>query len=205
MGHKRVIAIGFLIVACARDARDADPAQLPSSVGDVDATPAPRGTTKAPLASSSATVPEPEPFEGTIGIIEVQREEAVRTQTAIRAASHAGYERVVFEFDTGVPGYHLEYLDKPIRDCGAGHVKPIAGDGWLEVRLYPARAHDDAGSPTLAAREFEPRLPIVREIERTCDFEAVVTWVIGVASPNRFRVFELSGPPRLVVDIANGR
>jgi hypothetical protein len=133
--------------------------------------------------------------------VQVERQHGVQTQVGILAGKHAGYERVVFEFADSVPGYHLEYIDKPVRDCGAGHVRPVAGEGWLEVRLEPARAHDDSGHPTIAEREFKPRLDLVLELERTCDFEAVVTWVIGLASPNRFRVLELSDPPRLVVDI----
>lgn len=140
-------------------------------------------------------------FEKTAGIVEVQREGQPRVLHAVRAAKNDGHDRVVFEFRDGVPGYHLEYIDKPVRDCGAGDVKPIDGDGWLEVRFYPAYAHTEEGQPTVAERELRPGLPIVREIERTCDFEAVVTWVVGTASPNRYRAFELEAPPRLVVDI----
>jgi len=44
-------------------------------------------------------------------------------------------------------------------------------------------------------------LPVLSELELTCDFEAVVTWVLGVESPNRYRIRELNGPPRLVIDI----
>lgn len=201
MRAAQVIGAALSFAGCARDARDTGPAQTPSTT-TVEVAPVSHDETASPPPSSTVVPSEPEPFEGTVGIVEVRREEEVRTQTAIRAASHVGYERVVFEFDTGVPGYHIEYIDEPVRDCGAGHVKEVAGEGWLEVRLYPARAHDDAGQPTLPKRELEPRLSIVRELERTCDFEAVVTWVIGAASPNRFRVLELSDPPRLVVDIA---
>jgi hypothetical protein len=100
-----------------------------------------------------------------------------------------------------VPGYHLEYVDAPVRDCGAGDVRAIEGDGWLELRLTPANAHTDDGQPTVKTRELLPRLPIVREVERTCDFEAVVTWVIGTARPNPYRAFELREPYRLVVDV----
>lgn len=42
---------------------------------------------------------------------------------------------------------------------------------------------------------------VLRDIERTCDFEAVVTWVLGVSSSRPFRVTELSEPTRLVVDV----
>jgi len=41
----------------------------------------------------------------------------------------------------------------------------------------------------------------VKELISTCDFEAEVEWVAGVASPNRYRVLELRNPTRLVVDI----
>ena len=41
----------------------------------------------------------------------------------------------------------------------------------------------------------------VLEVELTCDFEVVVTWVLGTKSPNRYRVLELSAPPRLAVDV----
>lgn len=155
----------------------------------------------------SPTAPSTSAGEWTAGIVQRVRQRGVQTQVGVRFGKHVGYERVVFEFDESVPGYHLEYIDKPVRDCAAGHVRPIAGDGWLEVRFEPARAHDDEGHPTLAQREFEPHLQVapldlILELERTCDFEAVVTWVAGVASPNRFRVLELSDPPRLVVDIS---
>jgi hypothetical protein len=139
---------------------------------------------------------------GTAGIVDVKRDRAPSTMLAVRAATHPGFDRVVFEFRGAVPSYHLEYIDRPVRDCGAGEPRPIAGDAWLEVRLSPAYAHEEDGRPTVPERELRPRLPNVLEIERTCDFEAVVTWVLGVASPNRYRVLELSDPPRLVVDVA---
>jgi hypothetical protein len=137
----------------------------------------------------------------TAGVLSMAREGPVRTQRALRVASHPGFDRIALEFDSGVPGYHLEYVDRPVRDCAAGRVVPIAGDGWLELRLDGARAHTEAGQPTIAWRELEPDARLVLEVERTCDFEGVVTWVVGVRSPNRFRVFELDAPPRLVVDV----
>ena len=120
---------------------------------------------------------------------------------AVRTATHDGFDRVVFEFDKRIPGYHLEYIDSPVRQCGSGKVAPIAGDGWLEIRMYPANAHTSEGQPTIAERERILNLPVLSELELTCDFEAVVTWVLGAESPNRYRVRELSRPPRLVIDI----
>ncbi|NWO06361.1 MAG: hypothetical protein HLX50_11885 [Alteromonadaceae bacterium] len=112
---------------------------------------------------------------------------------------------MVFEFDERVPGYHIEYIDKPVRKCGSGKVAPVAGDGWLEVRMYPAKAHTEEWQPTVTDRKRMPDLPVLSELELTCDFEAVVTWVFGVESPNRYQVRELSSPPRLVVDLRHDR
>jgi hypothetical protein len=170
---------------------------MPSSAPEAAASPAPAAT--PPSAAEAAS--EKAPSEKTAGITHVERPGSPRLLHAVRAATAVGYDRVVFEFQDGVPGFHVEYVDRPIRDCGAGDVKPVEGDGWLEVRFFPANAHTEAGQPTVAVRELLPRLPIVREIERTCDFEAVVTWVVGTASPNRYRAFELREPPRLVIDI----
>lgn len=140
--------------------------------------------------------------EWTAGIIDRPQTDApAATLVDVRTGTHEGFDRVVFEFDERIPGYHFEYIDQPVRKCGSGKVAPLAGDGWLEVRLYPANAHTEQGQPTVAERERMPKLPVLTELELTCDFEAVVTWVLGVESPNRFQVRELSNPPRLVVDV----
>lgn len=120
---------------------------------------------------------------------------------AVRTGTHDGFDRIVFEFDKRVPGYHIEYIDRPVRKCGSGNVTRIAGDGWLEVRMSPANMHTEEGRTTVAERERIPNLRVLSELELTCDFEAVVTWVFGVKSPNRYQVRELISPPRLVIDV----
>lgn len=174
---------------------------VPTSPGALGATSATGAESPAETATSESTEGL-DPALLTAGIVEVKREGPVQRQVGIRTGRHQGYERVVFEFETGVPGYHLEYIDKPVRACGSGDVVELPGDGWLQVRLYPAQAHTDEGAATIAERELSPKYDVMLELERTCDFEGVVTWVVGTASPNRYRVFELTDPPRLVLDIA---
>lgn len=144
--------------------------------------------------------------EWTAGIIDRPRPDLPAARlVAVRTGIHEGFDRVVFEFEGRVPGYHIEYIDQPVRKCGSGKVAPLAGDGWLEVRMYPANAHTEEGQPTVADRERMPNLPVLWELELTCDFEAVVAWVLGVESPNRYQVRELSSPPRLVIDVRHNR
>ncbi len=142
-------------------------------------------------------------FEGTSGIVDKKYDlTGVAVLADVRTGRHNGFDRIVFEFrGDEMPGYHLEYIDKPVRACGSGNVVPLPGDGWLQVRFEPAVAHTYEGKPTLAFRELAPKLPNLLELKSTCDFEAQVEWVAGVASPNHFRVVELKAPTRLAVDI----
>ena len=143
-------------------------------------------------------------FEGTAGIVEKKNPDitGIARMSEVRSARHGNYDRVVFEFQGNeMPTYHLEYIDKPVRACGSGDVVPLAGDGWLEVRFSDAQAHTPEGEATIKDRSRSPNLPIVKDLKITCDFESEVTWVMGVASPNRYRVIELKDPVRLAVDI----
>ncbi len=147
--------------------------------------------------------PSSQEFEGTAGVTEKRRQDVGPVVLrAVRLASHPGFDRVVFEFEGGnLPGYKIEYVDRPVRQCGSGDVVRVAGDGWLSVRLTPAQAHTEAGKPTVTERNKRPNLPVLKEMKIICDFEADVEWILGLASPNRYRVLELNGPTRLVVDI----
>ena len=153
--------------------------------------------------NTPANTSETADFEGTTGITEKKREmKSVAVLSEVRTAQHTGFDRSVFEFETAeIPGYKIEYIDKPARQCGSGDAVYLKGDGWLEVRFYPANAHTEEGKPTVENREFVPNHKIIKELKLTCDFEADVTWVLGVASPNKYRVLELKNPTRLVVDI----
>lgn len=217
---------GMVVAACASQPPQAQPADADSA-----ARTAPAAAAAAPAAPDTLRRPPERPLDGrpwvprtdtlrlqgdaappaarapaesagwTAGVTEVKRGTGA-TLRAVRAARNEGWDRVVFEFDgAAVPGYRVEYVDRPVRQCGSGEETPVAGQAWLEVRVTPARAHTEAGQATLAQREMRLALPVLKEMEQTCDFEADVTWVLGVASPNRYRVSELAGPARLVVDV----
>lgn len=145
----------------------------------------------------------PPTFKGTIGTAEVQKGlERPVTLQSVSTSSCEGFDRVVFEFNTpAIPGYRATYIDKPIRHCASGNPVPVAGDAWLEVRMIPAQAHTDAGQSTIAQTNRTVNLPNLRQLVQTCDFEGHVTWVLGVGSPKRFRVTELTNPSRIVVDV----
>ena len=178
------------------------PAAQPADSGtgtDTDAGATPPST--AP-GSQAAQPEEQKNQEWTAGLVDVKRSGfAPVTLREVRTARNEGFDRLVLQFDGGqLPGYHVEYVDKPVIKCGSGDPTEVAGQGWLQIRVQPAQAHEGA-QVTVAERERKPGLPLVQELELTCDFEGEVTWVLGVKSPNKYRVMELKGPTRLVVDV----
>lgn len=153
-------------------------------------------------ACAPSTPVRTESFSGTTEATEKLRADApVAVLREVRAAGQEGFDRVVFELDA-IPGYRIGYVDQPIQ-CGSGEPVEVAGAARLQVQLLPAQAHTEAGEPTVQQRERHLDLPVLKELESTCDFEADVTWVLGLASRRPYRVQELASPARLVVDIGH--
>jgi hypothetical protein len=123
------------------------------------------------------------------------------TLVDVRAGSHAGFDRVVFEFQGDVPQHRIGYVDQLVED-GSGNPVSVAGAADLEVVFQGANAHKEDGSPTISPRRFSPGLPAVKEIAQLGDFEAVVSYGVGVDQRRPIQVSTLSNPSRLVIDIA---
>jgi len=124
------------------------------------------------------------------------------TLVAIRAAHHAEatphYDRVVFEFSGPIPLLRIEYVKQLIAD-GSGFPISIAGRVILCVQFTPAYAHNDQGQTT-APGNMKAKLPIVKEIASAGDFEAVVTYGIGLSKKAETRILTLAAANRLVID-----
>lgn len=123
---------------------------------------------------------------------------------AVRIGRHEGFDRIVFEFDSdGLPQWHAGYIDAPVVHCGSGDEVAVEGAAWLQVRFSGANAHTEAGEGTSGEARRSVGLPSVREVVRTCDFEAEVTWVTGVSGALPYRPRVLTDPARLVIDVAH--
>jgi hypothetical protein len=123
------------------------------------------------------------------------------TLTDVRAGRHTGFDRVVFEFSGAVPEHRVRYVDQLVQD-GSGKPVSVAGAADLEVVFHGANAHEDDGTPTISPRRFSTGLPAVKEIAQIGDFEAVVTYGIGVDHKRPLKVSTLSNPSRLVIDVS---
>lgn len=207
---------GLLAIACGGAEESGDPDGSLGSTGGV-VTRGPAGTDDgawpAPMDTGAWVVetpaggstPSPHPWVAGQSSGGTQGRGAA-TLLAVRTARQDGFDRIVFEFDTQVPQWRVDYVDSPQHECGSGEEVRLEGDAWLQVDFEATNAHTEDGRATGAPRHVaDPPGANLRELHRTCDFEAQVQYVIGVGSPNRYRAFQLSGPARLVVDVEVGR
>lgn len=160
------------------------------------------------MPSGGLASPEPgetlqREFEGTTAVEKRRLSQPPALLKEVRTGRHASYDRVVFEFEgRAVPGYRIEYVDKPV-SCGAGDIVRVAGKRFLVVQIMPANAHNESGASTIANREQSPNLAMLKGLKLICDFEADVSWALGVNEKSGYRVLELINPVRLVVDVAH--
>lgn len=123
------------------------------------------------------------------------------TLRSVRTGRHEDYDRLVLEFEQGVPGYTVRFADRPLHQCGSGFPIEVEAPHTLQIELQSVAAHDDEGRATVEDRDRRPGLTVVRSAELTCDFEGVVEWVLGLDHRTEFRVFRLDDPTRLVIDL----
>jgi hypothetical protein len=126
---------------------------------------------------------------------------ALALQTDVRLGRHEGHDRVVLELRPGSrPGYRVRYVRPPVIQDASGTEIQVDGEAFLAVPMEPppastspetpARLHGpDAGPGSSAGPE------LVLEVFRTGDFEAVLSWVAGLAERSPFRVQSFSRPP----------
>ena len=127
--------------------------------------------------------------------------------TAVRAARHEGYDRLVFEFANAVPGYDVRYVKRPVLEDASGRVVDTKGAAVARIRMENALDADltksDAPRTYNGPNRFTPETPEIVELARAGGFEGVLTWVAGLQDQVGFRVTTLSDPPRLVIDFRN--
>jgi hypothetical protein len=126
------------------------------------------------------------------------------TLTAVRAAAHQGYDRVVFEFSgSGTPGWSVEYVDAPSSQ-GSGAEVAVPGEAFLQVTAQGTSYPYESGAQELPAGPVPVSgTDVVQSVVYDATFEGTSVAWIGTSSRTPFRVYALTGPSRLVVEVAD--
>ncbi|MEV0308253.1 AMIN-like domain-containing (lipo)protein [Nonomuraea fuscirosea] len=114
--------------------------------------------------------------------------------TGIRAAHQPGLDRLVFEFRGGLPRRAQARYTGAIVDQATGRTVSAVGDALLRIRF------ERAGAGTVQARTTYP-LPGVIQVVGTTPYHSTLTYGVGLARQAPFRVYQLTRPSRVVVDI----
>jgi hypothetical protein len=196
-------AVLLLTAGCA----DQPGTEDASSTGSAASSPAAEEVSDEAAATTSSSDeptadPSPFPADASVDVADPVDPDGL-TVTAARAARHEGYDRVVFELaGTGTPGWRVEYVDAPTAE-GSGAAVDVPGEAYLQVTLQGTTYPYESGA------EEVPRGPVsvsgtemVQGVVYGATFEGTSVAWIGTGSRTPFRVYALTGPSRVVVEVA---
>ncbi len=127
---------------------------------------------------------------------------ALPTLTSVQAQHVGNVDRVTFGFANGLPeDVLLDWVDTLHHD-GSGFPVRVAGAKVLMVIFQGAVAHDQNGATVRTRTAYA--LPNVLTSVGAGDFEATVTFGLGVQKRTSYTVTQLQNPDRVVVDVRAG-
>jgi hypothetical protein len=118
--------------------------------------------------------------------------------TAISVGRHFGYDRVVFTFSEGNPGYTVGFVNKVVSDP-KGDVVALPGRAFLRIVFHPSSGYQTYNGPS----SITPTFPALLQVRTAGDFETYLSFGIGLSQRAGFRVFTLTQPYRVVIDVAH--
>ncbi|MFJ2591583.1 AMIN-like domain-containing (lipo)protein [Streptomyces erythrochromogenes] len=129
----------------------------------------------------------------------------VQTPLVVNArwGGHATYDRIVIDLQGYAPTVTVTPVAQ-LRYDGSGKPVPLAGKYFLEIRLNPAAAHNDAGQSVYHGPKLQKiHLSKLKGLAMTGDYEGYVTFGAAFDTLPYYRAYSLHSPERFVVDIAH--
>ena len=206
--------------ACSRGAPTSDPTDEGGApAGDASAS-------AAPAADSTDTGrPSPSPTAGPVPLSEEEQdasgapawgtgsdgqeasEGSTLTVAEVRVGSHDDYSRIVLELDgEGTPGWKAPQWDTDVSTMGKGDPVALEGDHTLVVHGTGLAAVPPSGQRTTSQQRLDldkgDNDEGIEEAFVDPGFEGEFQVALGTDSQT-YRVFTLSNPTRLVIDVAD--
>jgi hypothetical protein len=117
------------------------------------------------------------------------------------AGCHATFDRFVVRARFSTPGYDVRYASRIVADP-SGRSVSLLGTKRIRISFNLAGGHDSRGT-NLLANTLTPRCPNLLQVKKAGDFEGTVTFGLGMRKMTGFRVFRLTNPTRVVIDVAH--
>jgi hypothetical protein len=157
-------------------------------------------TTSAKAATPSSTTTAPDGF--ATAPVDVKGSER-GLLSDVKATASGGVDSVTFTFQGALPGYRVEYVDRPVVQDGSGEEVQVDGDHVLQVRFEPASGYDleNGHAVYTGPQRLDLATTTVKDVVRNGDFEAVLRWAVGVEGQPAFRVRTATSPSRVILEV----
>jgi hypothetical protein len=184
-------ASALVLAACGGDDDTSGAVTTTGAPGEITTTTAADDTTTTPSPVTTTAPACPEP--GVAGDVALSGGDLsdVRTVRDLVVEGEGCTDRVELVFVSGVPGYRVEYQAGPFTQDGSGRPVSVAGSAFVVVRLEPANSYDFERGVEVYAGERDitsTGTRFVRQVVNTGDFEAVMTWIVGLSARVPFTV-----------------
>ncbi|HEX9097828.1 MAG TPA: hypothetical protein VF990_17210 [Candidatus Dormibacteraeota bacterium] len=197
-----VLAAVVWLAACGQQAgTPGSTSPTPSATTSVSQTPTP--TPQPSLTPSPSPSPTPSassawpPAGFTTGRVSGGSSATIVNVTAVRVGAHPGYDRFVMEFSGPVPSYTVTpQSDSRFTPAPKGGTVTLEGTNGVLITVQHVNWTAYAGPTSL-----RPEFTYLREARLIQNFEGVQQWGLGIAGVVAVRVFTLTSPARLVVDV----
>ncbi|MDP9467879.1 MAG: hypothetical protein M3P32_03955 [Chloroflexota bacterium] len=170
---------------------------LPSSPASQAASAEPSATVTATAVPSEDSLP---PFACVPSVTIASTTDRAQI-TDVRVGTHAGYDRVTFEFASGIPQTVVKGVLPPFYADPSGLPLDVSGTAFLEVTMNGGTKVTDGVITYAGPTNFEPGYDQLLQLREGGDWEALSTWYLGFDGGGCYRVLTLAGPSRLVIDI----
>ncbi len=192
------LCLMFVMSACAASPiAQQSPSALPTQSATPSTSPSP---SPAPSPSPSPSIaPSPTPPAGFVASDFSGGSVASSAVATVRVGQHDGYDRFVIEFSGGVPSYAVSRQPTTtFTRSPRGDEVTLAGTDGVLIVIRTVTNWTSYTGPTA----FHSGYPFLKEALQVENFEGYQQWALGIQGTPYLRVFTLTSPNRLVVDVA---
>lgn len=123
--------------------------------------------------------------------------------TAIRTATHPGYDRLVFEFNGKLPSNTFVQWASRVTQDGSGATVPAAGNAFLQIGMSGVTGYSSTHQSTFGALRRSTGNQNLNQLVHAGEFEGMVSFGAALMARTSYTVSQLTNPSRVVIDVRN--
>jgi hypothetical protein len=208
------LALAFVAAGCgaAGGAQEAGPLpSAPAATQTVPTEPAPtESTTTTETAATTTEESEPPPAPVKCAPETAGDDGVYMNLTDVRVGAHDGFDRIVFQFEEpdpnpagngGIPRFEIRQVKPPFSEDPSDIPIHVEGDAFVRIVFQGASGYDFDGNATYdGPRRLTPGFGTLTQAVEGGDFEATMTWLLGLSRPTCWEIHALHDPERVVID-----